>query len=199
MDAAKLVAAQLIGEVFDGAAQGVGVAGFGVEGELVVEAFCVEDVVQAQAHALAAVAEGEGAALAGEAFFQRLHGVGERAFLHWLAQKPHGIALEAVEHVLIVAGDKDNEHAVVDGIDGVGGVEAVESIHFHIEKEGVVTHASLFIGSEKGFAAVVKVHIVVASLQKGFDGLNVDGFVVANGTAHGSFLLWPTVGRPVFL
>ena len=70
MDAAKLVAAQLVGKVFDGAALGVGVAGFGVEGELVVEAFCVENVVQAQAHALAAVAEGEGegAALAGEAF-----------------------------------------------------------------------------------------------------------------------------------
>lgn len=57
-----------------------------------------------------------------------------------------------------MAGNKDNEHGVVDGIDDVGGMEAVEFFQFNIEKYSVIALPLIAVSGDDRFTTLVMIH-----------------------------------------
>lgn len=89
-----------------------------------VLSFKIENFVAAQAYILVAVSEGEGLSALAEQKLQVVMGFFEVVFFNGLAQKPDGAAFETFVHVLAMAGDKDDEHGVVDAFQGIGNLKA---------------------------------------------------------------------------
>ena len=78
----------------------------------------------------------------------------------------------------MVAGDKNNEHAVVDGENGSGGLISADRLHLNIKKNSVVTLAAVAVSAHKGFAAVVIVNVHFFRAKIIFDAFDLNIIVI---------------------
>lgn len=78
----------------------------------------------------------------------------------------------------MMAGDKNNEHTIVDVIDDVGGLISANGLHLDIKKNSVVTLAAVAVSAHEGFAAVVIVNVHFFRAKIIFDAFDLNIIVI---------------------
>lgn len=120
VDAAEIFA-ELFFKLFHGETERVGGAVFFVDDDVMILGFAVENLLAKQSHFLVTVVKSKGSAISGQTIYNFFQNFIQCFFCNWFIQKPHRRKLKPTFDILMVAGDKNNKHAVVNVIDDVGG------------------------------------------------------------------------------